>query len=48
MAIASAKTLLTPEEYLVKEREAEFKSEYRNGQIVMMPGASREHCSYCR
>lgn len=43
MTIASAKTLLTPEEYLVKEREAEFKSEYRNGQIVMMPGASREH-----
>ena len=43
MAIATAKTLLTPEEYLVKEREAEFKSEYRNGQIVMMPGASREH-----
>lgn len=43
MTIATAKTLLTPEEYLVKEREAEFKSEYRNGQIVMMPGASREH-----
>ena len=43
MAIATAKTLLTPEEYLVKEREAEFKSEYRNGQIVMMPGASRQH-----
>ena len=43
MTISTAKTLLTPDEYLVKEREAEFKSEYRNGQIVMMPGASREH-----
>ena len=43
MSIAAAKTLLTPEEYLVKEREAEFKSEFRNGQIVMMPGASRKH-----
>lgn len=37
------KKLLTPEEYIIFEREAEFKSEYRNGQIIMMPGASREH-----
>ena len=37
------KKLLTPEEYIILEREAEFKSEYRNGQIVMMPGASRDH-----
>ncbi len=43
MATATAKILLTPEDYLIMEREAEFKSEYRNGQIVAMPGASRQH-----
>ncbi len=43
MTIATAKTLLTPEEYLVKEREAEFKCEYRNGQIIAMPRANRQH-----
>ncbi|RKU17490.1 hypothetical protein C6501_03980 [Candidatus Poribacteria bacterium] len=43
MATIAAKILLTPEEYIVKERKAEFKSEYRNGQIVMMPGASYKH-----
>ena len=37
MAIASARTLLTPEEYLVKEREAEFRVNTVMGQIVMMP-----------
>lgn len=43
MATVAAKTLITPEEYLVKERKAEFKSEYRDGQIVAMPGASHQH-----
>lgn len=43
MSIVPVKKLLTPDEYLVMEREAEFKSEYRDGQIVMMPGASRQH-----
>lgn len=43
MATVAAKILLTPEEYLVKERKAEFKSEYRNGQIVAMPRANRQH-----
>ncbi len=43
MATIAAKILLTPEDYLIMEREAEFKSEYRNGQIVAMPGASRQH-----
>lgn len=33
MIIRTAKTLLTPDEYLLKEREAEFKSEYRDGHI---------------
>ena len=43
MATATAKILYTPEEYLIKEREADFKSEYRNGDIIAMPGASRQH-----
>ena len=43
MATVAAKILLTPEEYLVKERKAEFKSEYRNEQIVAMPRANRQH-----
>src|SRR5437660_5469544 len=33
----------TPEEYLTLERRAEFKSEYFNGEIFAMAGASRQH-----
>jgi len=33
----------TPEEYLALERKAEYKSEYLNGFIFAMAGASREH-----
>jgi Uma2 family endonuclease len=33
----------TPEQYLAQERLAEFKSEYCNGEIFAMSGASREH-----
>ncbi len=43
MATVATKILITPEEYLVMEREAEFKSEYRDGQIVAMPRANRQH-----
>ena len=39
----AARAFLTPEEYLTKERKASTKSEYRNGQIYAMPGASHEH-----
>ena len=39
----ATRTLLTPEEYLAKERKALTKSEYRDGRIYSMPGASREH-----
>lgn len=35
--------ITTEEEYLVREPQAEYKSEYRNGRIVAMAGASREH-----
>ena len=43
METAAAQAFFTPEEYLAKERKALTKSEYRNGQIYAMPGASREH-----
>lgn len=34
---------ITPEEYLERERQAEIRSEYRNGEIVAMAGASFRH-----
>lgn len=34
---------VSPEEYLERERKAEFKSEYIDGCIVSMSGASRNH-----
>ncbi len=34
----------TPAEYLVLERAAEYRSQYFNGEIFAMAGASREHC----
>ena len=37
------KTYLTPEEYLAIERKAEYKSEYFNGEMFAMTGASRKH-----
>src|SRR5438477_4792045 len=38
-----AKTFVTPEEYLALERQAEHKSEYYDGEIFAMTGASRKH-----
>jgi Uma2 family endonuclease len=37
------KTFYTPEEYLALERKAEGRSEYHDGQIFAMSGASRWH-----
>src|SRR4051812_5144260 len=34
---------ITPQEYLRRERLAEFRSEYRGGRVVAMAGASRIH-----
>jgi Uma2 family endonuclease len=34
---------LTPEEYLALERQAETKSEYLDGELFAMSGASRRH-----
>jgi Uma2 family endonuclease len=36
-------TLLSPDEYLELERKAEFKSEYFQGEMFAMAGASRWH-----
>ena len=40
---AMPKPLLTPEEYLARERRAETKSEYLRGEVFAMAGASRAH-----
>ncbi len=37
------KTYMTPEEYLAVERQNEYKSEYINGEVFAMTGASRRH-----
>jgi Uma2 family endonuclease len=40
---SEVKVHYTPEEYLALERQAEYKSEYFNGEIFAMTGASRKH-----
>ena len=40
---SQVKIYYTPEEYLALERAAEDKSEYFNGEIFAMTGASRRH-----
>jgi len=43
MSVTAVQPHLTPEEYLALERKAITKSEYLNGHIYAMAGASREH-----
>lgn len=43
MSTLPQSSALTAEEYLARERQAEFKSEYFNGEIFPMPGANRWH-----
>ena len=43
MSSLAAQTLYTPEEYLALERKATLKSEYINGEIFAMSGASLAH-----
>ncbi len=40
---AQTRHRLTPEEYLAIERSAEYRSEYYNGEMFAMAGASRWH-----
>jgi len=37
------RTLISPQEYLERERKAEYKSEYIAGEVLAMSGASRKH-----
>jgi Uma2 family endonuclease len=43
MASAARTPSFTPEQYLALERKADFKSEYYNGFIVALAGATKEH-----
>ena len=43
MSSLAAQTVYTPEEYLALERKATLKSEYINGEILAMSGASLAH-----
>jgi Uma2 family endonuclease len=43
MTTQPTSTLLTPDEYLAVEREAEFRSEYVDGVVYAMTGASLSH-----
>lgn len=43
MATPIVERLYTPEEYLAQERVSETKNEFYQGEIIPMPGASREH-----
>src|SRR5437773_861932 len=40
---AVPKPKLTPAEYLARERQAEFRSEYYRGEVFAMVGGSDEH-----
>ena len=43
MASLEPQQRLSPEEYLAIEREADVKSEYFDGEVFAMVGASRAH-----
>jgi Uma2 family endonuclease len=43
MEVQTLKRLYTPEEYLELEEKAEYKSEYRDGEIVPMTGGTTNH-----
>jgi Uma2 family endonuclease len=41
--VSPARSFITPQEYLTRERQATSKSEYLNGQVFAMAGASPQH-----
>ncbi|NEO42655.1 MAG: Uma2 family endonuclease [Moorea sp. SIO4A3] len=43
MVIQTEKRYYTPEEYLTLEEEAIDKHEYRDGEIILMPGGTTNH-----
>ncbi len=43
MEVQTVKRFYTPEEYLELEEQAEFRSEYRDGEIVPMTGGTTNH-----
>jgi len=43
MLLKKKKCVLTPEEYLTIESQADFRSEYFDGEMFAMAGASRRH-----
>lgn len=43
MVLQTEKRYYTPEEYLELEEKAEFKSEYRDGEIIPMTGGTTNH-----
>ncbi|MUG98035.1 Uma2 family endonuclease [Scytonema sp. UIC 10036] len=43
MQLKTQKPYYTPEEYLELEEKAEFRSEYRNGEIIPMTGGTTNH-----
>jgi Uma2 family endonuclease len=43
MQLETQKRYFTPEEYLELEEKAEYKSEYRDGEIVQMTGGTTNH-----
>ncbi len=43
MSAQTQTSYLTPQEYLAMERRAQYKSEYFDGEIFAMPGASPAH-----
>lgn len=43
MTLPQPKHVITPEKYLAIERNADYKSEYFNGEMFAMAGASKEH-----
>jgi len=43
MQTQTLKNIYSPEEYLALEEKAEYKSEYRDGEIVPMTGVTTNH-----